>query len=426
MRENAVVITGVGAMTALGHNADATWRALVAGQTGIRALEGFELDGFDCRVGAQIRGFDPGALGFNSKLARVLDLHSFMLLKCAQDAFVQAGLDTAGVAAENVSLFVGMGMVDYKIEDLLSAVRVSTGAQGELDMDAFYSRGYQQIYPLITLVMLNNVSLCEVAIRLRIRGENAVFSPHADSGAQAIAEGVRILQEGRAKVALVGGVSEKISPLGLARAHFLGLLNVGDQGFMPCRPFAADRNGTVLGEGCGIVNLELRQTADERGVPYRAAVTGYGCAFEAAEEGAAPTARAISRAMQLALASAEVDPGQVDVVIAHGDGSRVGDTKEIEAIQQVFSTCLDRIQVFSSKGLLGHLLAGAIAVDLILATYIITRGVIPAALRSVPLDEHLRFNLITEAPCEAAPRRLLVNCRSNEGHCASLVIEATR
>src|SRR5262245_18790158 len=121
-----------------------------------------------------------------------------------------------------------MGMVDYRIQDLLPAVVASMDTGGALDMDVFYARGYQEIYPLITLAMLNNVSLCEVAIQLNIRGENIVFSPHADSNGQAVAEGVKALREQKAKVALVGGVSEKISPLGLACAHFLGLLNTAD------------------------------------------------------------------------------------------------------------------------------------------------------------------------------------------------------
>ncbi len=423
-RENPVVITGVGAMTALGLDARATWEGFLSGKQGIRTLEGFDAAGFACRVGAQIRGFDPVALGFNSKLARVLDLHSFMLLKCAREAFVQAGLNSTEIAPESIGLFVGMGMVDYKIQDLLPAVVASMDTGGALDMDVFYARGYQEIYPLITLAMLNNVSLCEVAIQLNIRGENSVFSPHAASGGQAVAEGVKTLCEQKAKVALVGGVSEKISPLGLARAHFLGLLNTTDAGFMPCRPFAANRTGTVLGEGCGILSLELRRAADERGAPYHVMITGCGSAFEAQTGCRAPTANAVIRAMQQALASAALNPADVDLVIAHGDGTPVGDANEIEAIHQVFSRCLDRILVFSSKGFFGHLLAGAVAVDVVLATHIIAQGVIPPTLSSVTPDARIRFPLVTERPLKCAPRRVLLNCRSDEGQCVSLLLEA--
>jgi 3-oxoacyl-(acyl-carrier-protein) synthase len=120
---------------------------------------------------------------------------------------------------------------------------------------------------------------------------------------------------------------------------------------MPCRPFAANRKGTVLGEGCGILSLELRQTADQRGAPYHVMITGCGSAFEAQTGAYAPTTNAVIRAMQQALASAALNPEDVDVVIAHGDGTPVGDANEIDAIHQVFSRCLDRIAVFSSKRL---------------------------------------------------------------------------
>jgi 3-oxoacyl-[acyl-carrier-protein] synthase II len=422
MKKNPVVITGVGAMTALGHSADATWRALLAGEPGIRRLEGFDVDGFDCRVGAQIREFDPAALGFNSKLARIQDLHSFMLLKCSQDAFTQARLATAEIGPEDIALSVGMGMVDFKIPDLVPAVVAATDVRGGLDMDVFYTRAYQEIYPLTTLTMLNNVSVCDVAIQLSIRGENIVFSPDADSGAQAIAEGVKSVQEKKAKVALAGGVSEKISPFGLARAHLQRFLNVTDS-VMPCRPFAPDRRGTVLGEGCGILSLELRETADQRGVSYTVAVTGYGAAFESDDGTPGPTPRAISRAMQGALARAEINPTDVDLVIAHGDGTQSGDANEIDALHDVFAASLERLPVFSSKGSLGHLQAGAIAVDVILGTYILIHGAIPPTLGSVARNA-IGFRLVVDRPLQCAPRRLLLNCCSHEGQCASLVIEA--
>ena len=423
-RENSVVITGVGAITALGLSADETWNSLLAGRQGVRRLEGFEVGGFACQVGAQVRGLGPEVLGSDAKLARVMDLHSFMLFKCSEDAFVQAGLKGSGIAPEDIGFFVGMGMVNQKLEDLLPAVLASMDATGALDLDAYYSRGYRQIYPLITLSMLNNVSFCEVAIRLKIRGENAVFSPHADSGAQAIAEGVRTLQEQRARVVLVGGVSEKIDPPGLARAHLQEVLNVTDSDFHPCRPFAVDRKGTVLGEGCGVVSLELRRTADERGVPYAAMVSGYGCAFESESGFPAPTTRAIVRAMEQALASAEIGAADVDVVIPHADGTFKGDENEIDAIEQVFATCRGRLRVFWSKGAVGHLLAGAFPVDVIVGTYMVRQGLIPPTLASTSMDDRIGSYTLRVEPFRRQPRRLLLNCQSWEGQCASLVIEA--
>ena len=427
VRDNPVVITGVGAVTALGHTAAETWNGLLSRKDGVQPIEGFDIRGFGCKVAAQVRGLDPEALGIHTKSARIMDAHSFMLMKCARDAFTKARLGGSSVAEDQIGFFVGMGMVDYKIEDLVPAVVASKGQDGVLDLEAFYFKGYEEIYPLIILLMLNNVSLCQAAIDLKIRGENAVFSPHADSGARAIAESLKTLAEGKAKVVLAGGVSEKISPFGLARAHLEGNLNTGGyDGVAVCRPFGAQRKGTILGEGCGILALELRASADERRVPYTTMITGCGDAFGCEESFSAPTCEAITQAMRAALESAELSSSDIDVLIAQGDGNRVGDKNEISAIQEIFGNCLDRVLVFSSKGALGHLLAAAPAVDVIMSVSMLTEGVVPTTLHAAPVDESVKFHLVTDGPVRTSPKRLMVNCRSDSGQCASLIVETVR
>jgi 3-oxoacyl-[acyl-carrier-protein] synthase II len=273
--------------------------------------------------------------------------------------------------------------------------------------------------------MSNNISACQGAIRLNIRGENAVFSPGADAGAQAIAEGVNTLLEGRACAVLAGGVSEKVSPFSVARARLKGVLNTGSESEgIQCRPFGARRQGTVLGEGCGIVSLELRAAADARDVPYEAVITGYGAAFEV-DQGSSPTGNAIARAMNEALERAELRPSDIDVIILHGDGTPIGDRNEISAVQEIFATHVDKIVGFSSKGALGHLSAGAPAVDIILGVWILTHGAIPVTAGAHPLDDSVKFQL-TGKSLKGSFKRLMLNCRSFEGHCGSLIIEALR
>lgn len=423
MKDNAAVITGAAVVTALGNTLAETWDALLGGQHGIRPIEGFDPEGFDCQMAAQVRGLDTASL--EPRSARIMDLHSHMLLRCVSDAFTEARLDTRPVREEDIGLFVGMGMVDYNIDDFVPATRASVDEAGNFNIDRFYARGYQEIYPLITLCMLNNISACQAAIHLTLRGENAVFSPHAESGAQAIAEGVKTLLDGKAKAVLAGGVSEKISPLGLARAQLRGMLaRAGRSDVAACRPFAAQRGGAVLGEGCGMVALESRQSADQRGIPYAAMITGSGNAFEAEEGGDRPTSRAIARAMSSALESAELLASDIDAVIAHGDGSPRGDGNEITAIHEVFTGCVDKLVVYSSKAALGHLLAGAPAVDLILGLRMLSDGVIPPTLHCRPLDGSVDFQMTDKRPMTVSAKRLLVNCRSSEGHCATLVVEA--
>ncbi len=354
-----------------------------------------------------------------------MDTPAYMLMKCTTDAFLQAGLETTSIAREDIGFFAGMGMVDYDSEDLLPAVLKSWNSAGDFDYDLFYSDGYKEIYPLWPLSMLNNISFCQVAINHDIRGENAVFSPHADAGAQAVAEGMKTVLDRKSQVVLAGGVSEKLSPFSLARAHLCGVLNTQDnQDEMLCRPFSVLRNGTILGEGCGVLALELHSSAAERGVPCLASLTGYGAACETDGRFSGPSAMALARSMQAALDSAGIKPSDIDLIIAHGDGTIAGDNNESEAIHQVFSGCFDKVTVFSSKGALGHLLAGAPVVDMILAIWMIRTGIVPSTLNSAPSEDTILFNLLHGQSSPLQPKRILINCQSYEGQSASLLLEA--
>lgn len=424
--KDGVVITGVGLISSLGLTARTVWEALCAGAGGIRRITGFDAGGFECRVAAQVHGLDPAELGIHPRDARIMDTHSLMLMKAADAAFRESGLDATTVSGEQIGFFSGMGMVDYRIDDLLSAIIKSRNSHGDIDYYRFFSEGYQEIYPLWPLSMLNNISFCQVAIRLDIRGENAVFCPHADSGAVAVAEAAEALIARRVRVALAGGVSEKVSPSALARAHLSGTLNTTDgDDENACRPFSVDRNGTVLGEGCGVIALELRSSADARGVPYRAGVTGYGASF-GKDDGPCPTASAISRSMIVAMENAGKKRDDIHLIIANGDGTLRGDGNEAEAIRTLFSDMMDRLYVYSSKGALGNLYAGAPVVDIILGLYMLEQGVIPPALHPVPPDDKTPFNLTAGKAFRKKPACIMVNCQSYEGQSASIIIERVK
>ncbi|MBI5408741.1 MAG: hypothetical protein HZA14_05185 [Nitrospirae bacterium] len=396
-----VVITGMGIVSSLGLTAAETWDALLSGKCGILPIADFDVSGFGCKSAAQVHGLNPSELGVHPRDARIMDKHSHMLLKCGQDAFREGGM--VGLLPEDIGFFAGMGMVDYKIDDLMPAVLKSLDSHGDLNYDSFYTGAYQEIFPLWPLSMLNNISFCQIAINLGIKGENTVFSPHADSGAQAIIEGVNTILGKKAQAVLAGGVSEKVSPLSTARASWFGA-------------------SSPLGEGCGVIALELLSSAKQRGVPYFAAITGYACTFGKDERSNCPTAEAVSNAMEQALAKASLKPSDIDLVIAHGDGTDIGDRNEIEAIHHTFSKCIDKINAYSSKGALGHMLAGAPAVDVILGAYIIQHGIIPAVCNTGSIDKSVKFNLVKE-PLKADVKRVLINSFSCEGQCVSLIIE---
>ena len=425
MGKNRVVITGAGIVCSLGCGISEVWEALIAGKTGIKSIEGFDAGGFGCTFAAQVQPLNPVDLGIHPRDSRIMDTHSYLLMKGCRDAFLQSRLEDTSIPREEIGLFAGMGMVDYEVEDLLPAVLKSLNGTGDLDYSAFYSKGYTEIYPLWPLSMLNNISFCQVAMSLDIQGENTVFSPHGDSGVMAVAEGMKALWDQRARVVLCGGVSEKINPFSLGRAHLKGILNTTDpHNDQFCRPFDTRRKGTVLGEGCGVITLELESSARKRGMARLASMTGYGSACETEGRSAGSTARALAIAMREALDQGGHKPSDIDLVIAHGDGTVAGDRNEIEAIQDVFSDDIDRLYVFSSKGSLGNLLAGAPLVDTILGISMLRSGFVPRTLHTSSPDPAIRFPLVYRDSLRLEPRRILVNCQSYEGQAASLVLEA--
>ena len=417
---DTVVITGAGIATSLGHTVSDIWTALLAGNTGIRPLGNGSSD-----AAAMVSGLDPAVLGIHPRDARIMGRHAHMLIKASRDAYAAAGIVKGDFAPEEIGFFAGMGMVDYSISDLRPGLLKSLREDGSIDYDLFFESGFREIHPLWPLSMLNNISFCQAAIGLDIRGENTVFSPHADSGAQAIAEGVRTVIGKKAKIVLAGGVSEAVSPEALARGRYFGVISRGEgSGNGTCMPFGQNRSGTVLGEGSGIVCLELRSSAEARGAGYSTMITGCGSSCTKDAMATCPSVGAIILSIKQAIARAGIGPEDIDLVIAHGDGTFGGDRNEAEALRMVFSGHLDRLITYSSKAALGHLLAGAPAVDVILGSAMITHGIVPAVAGFYPEDPTLGFTLVSGQSLQAQPQRILINALSYEGQCSSLIIEA--
>jgi len=413
---DAVVITGIGLVSSLGLSLEDTWAALLDGRSGIRPIEGFPAEGFKTKVAAQVSGLDARQLDIPPREDRVVDTHTFMLIKCLRDAFKNSGHDGSAIDRDEVAFFAGMGGVDYRIDDFIPAIKASMDKSGNIDFDKFYSGAFREIHPMWPLAMLNNIAFCQAAIALELRGDNTVLSPHAEAGAQSIYESCMSVAEGLSPAAMAAGVSEKFSPINLAREIIAGTTSAN-----VCKPFASDRDGTVLGEGCAVLSLESLASVSERGMVPMARISGYGEAFSWKEQ-AAPDAETISRAMRAALDEAGLNSSEVDVLIAHADGTTRGDANEIDAINDVFDGA--DTNVYSSKGALGHMLAGSPAVDAALAVKMIETGTVPATLNADPLDSGVKFNVVTGGALKKGVKRVMVSATSREGHASALIVEA--
>jgi len=340
--------------------------------------------------------------------------HTHMLLACAGDALREGGCGVGEIGGEEIAFFAGMDAVDPEEGDLAAAVAASRGAEGGVGLPEFFAEGLGRIPPLWPLGMLNAMGFCQVAIQFGLRGENAVFSPGAEAGAQAVAEAADALRAGRARAALAAGVSAVVSARAVARHRGQGLLPPGAGG----RPFAGGE-GAALGEGAGVLLLEPPEAARARGRQVRGRVRSWGSARALDDPGG--LARAIRAAADAALRAGGVEADEVGLVLPHAEGGREGDRAEVEALSALFEG--RRPLALATKGAFGHLLGGAPAVDLALALRALEEGVVPPSPGAGRGAEGvLRFPARPERA--GGLRFALVLCRGFGGTCSAFLAES--
>jgi 3-oxoacyl-[acyl-carrier-protein] synthase II len=397
MRDSAVV-TGCGAVTSVGTSAAATWSAVRAGTSGLRAFTMADAQVF----GAPVSGIDADTLGVGSRDAWIMGLPALMLLGSAREAMAEAGLDPSACGPDEIGFFAGMGMVDPAPADLRAAALASRGPEG-IDYRRFFGDGYREIHPLWPLAMLNNVGFCLSARLAGVRGENAVFSPGADSALLALSEASDTVVSGRAAAALAAGASERVSAASVTRARILGGWDAPE---CRCAP----------GECAAVLVVESADSARARGAVPLAAVPGWGFSS------AVTASEGFAAAMTLAVERARREARPVDAVILHDERCGGVDSAEREAVAVVLGAQPTPPALLSSKRLLGHCLAGGSAADAVLAVRMLAEGVLPQ-----PLAQPARA---PGRPGEAAPdrtavrpRRIVVNSRSWSGSYGSVVLD---
>lgn len=335
-----VAVTAAALRSALADDPHAAWQRLVAGESALAPIEGFDASGFGAPQAAQIWKEPDGPE--DDPALRILGPHGRILDAVARAAHAAGCLDA--LPRERIGLFAGMGMVDAPVHDLAAAAVAARLPGAGLTLDAFFDGGYRAIHPLWPLSMLGNVAVGQVSIDLDIRGDNLVLASDADAGLRALLEGARSVARGDCSAALAAGVSGRVTPQALARLAL------------------QERLGPVeLGEGGAGLTFDL--PTPDRDVSARAWLTGGGTAYGRSLEGG-PDFDAWRRAIGAALAEAGLEASAIDLVFCHAEGHGPADREERDALEAVG---LDGARAIRSKEALGHLGAGAPAADLALA-----------------------------------------------------------
>jgi 3-oxoacyl-[acyl-carrier-protein] synthase II len=341
-----VVVTGVGLVCALGIGTDEVWEKLTAGASGVGPITQFDASGFDCRIAAEIRDFDP--LNWIAK-KELKKMGRFIQIAVAGADFAlrQANLEIAPAIADSVGVYVASGIGGFDII--------------EREHSKLIEGGPGRISPFFIPAAIINLASGVISIRYGARGPNSATATACSASAHAVGDSFRIIERGDAEVMICGGTEAAITPMGIGGfAAMKALSTRNEQPGCASRPFDAERDGFVVGEGAGILVLESLEHAQKRNAPIVAELVGYGMSGDAnhitqpAEDG-----NGAYRVMCAALRDAGVSPGQVGYVNAHGTSTPLGDAIETLALKRVFGEHAKKLAVSSTKSMTGHLLGGA-------------------------------------------------------------------
>jgi 3-oxoacyl-[acyl-carrier-protein] synthase II len=347
-----VVITGAGFVTALGYGPEATWQALLRGESGVAAITRFDTTQFSVKIAAEVKNFDP-TVYIEKKDVRKMDKFVQYAIAASEYAVKDAGFSRwDGPAAERVGVVIGSGIGGF--------------ATIESEHEALLTRGPRRVSPFFIPSAIVNIAAGQVSIRFGARGPNSAPCTACSSGSHAVGDSFRIIQRGEADVMVAGGSEAAITPLSVAGFDALKALSARNEDpARASRPFDRDRDGFVMGEGSGILILEELKHACARGAKIYAEVVGYGMSGDAHHITAPPPdADGAVRVMKRTLEDAGIAPDEVDYINAHGTSTPPNDRTETAAVKAVFGAHAYRLAISSTKSMIGHLLGAAGAVEI--------------------------------------------------------------
>jgi 3-oxoacyl-[acyl-carrier-protein] synthase II len=396
-----VAVTGLGAVTPLGNDAPSTWRAAIAGESGIDFIKSFDASEFPVRVAAEVKDFDPSGL-VNTKEARRLDRNVLLALAAAVEAKEDAGLKSFDPARVGVVLGSAIG-----------------GLSGIVaQADVLRERGLDRVSPYFIPSVLVDSASGQIAISLGVRGPNYAPVSACATGSHAVGEGAELIRRGDADAVFAGGTEACMHPLILAGfCAMRGLAAEDEHPPRASRPFDATRAGFVMGEGACVLLLEDLEAAQKRGAKIYAEVLGYGASNDAYHMAAPdPEAVGVAEMMQAALARARVNKSDVDYVNAHGTSTPLGDLAETNALKDVFGDHAYELAVSSTKSMTGHCFGAAGAIEAMMCVLAIHEGVIPPTINYEHPDPACDLDYVPNEAREAKVDVALSNAMGLGGH----------
>ncbi|MBT2642696.1 beta-ketoacyl-ACP synthase II [Bacillus sp. ISL-41] len=406
MEKRRVVVTGIGAVTPLGNDAETTWNNIIEGVSGIGPVTRLNADDFPAKVAAEVKEFNVENF-IDRKDARKMDRFTHYAVAASLMAVKDSGLEITDENAPRVGVWIGSGIGGMETF--------------EQQHETFMNRGYRRVSPFFVPMMIPDMATGQVSITLGARGFNSCTVTACATGTNSIGDAFKVIQRGDADVMVTGGAEAPITKMSFAGFCANTALSTNQDPQKASRPFDKNRDGFVMGEGAGIVVLENLEHALARGAKIYAEIVGYGATGDAYHITApAPEGEGGARAMKMALDDAGLAPEEVGYINAHGTSTEYNDKYETMAIKSVFGEHAYKLTVSSTKSMTGHLLGAAGGIEAIFTVLALNEGILPPTINLDTPDPDCDLDYVPNAARKQQVNAAISNSLGFGGHNATI------
>ena len=401
----------MGAITPVGNDVAATWRAITAGVSGGAPITKFDHSTFPVHFACEVKGFDP-LLYLERKEAKRADLFAQYAIAASAQAMTDAGLDDQSkYNPERTGVIIGSGIGGLKTF--------------EEQHDVYRERGQSKISAFFIPMFISDIAAGLVSMRFNAKGPNYATISACATSAHAIGDAFRTIQYGDADIVITGGSEATVTPMAIGGfANMKALSERNESPETASRPFDLTRDGFVMGEGGGIVILEELEHAKNRGASIYAEIVGYGATGDAYHLTApAPEGEGAQRAMRRAMEDAKLGPADIDYINAHGTSTPANDMNETKAIKAVFGEYATKVNVSSTKSMTGHMLGAGGAVEFIIGALSIRDCIVPPTINYQNPDPELDLNYTPNTAVTRPVRTVISNSFGFGGHNVTLAVK---
>jgi 3-oxoacyl-[acyl-carrier-protein] synthase II len=409
MDKKRVVVTGIGAVTPLGNNVETTWENIVAGKSGVGPLTRLNADDYPAKVAAELKDFDPESY-VERKEARKMDRFTQYAVAASMMAIENSKLEINEENAHRVGVWIGSGIGGLETF--------------ENQFETFQKRGYRRVSPFFVPMMIPDMATGQVSILLGAKGVNSCTVTACATGTNSIGDAFKVIQRGDADAMITGGAESPITRMSVAGFCANTALSTNTDPEKASRPFDANRDGFVMGEGAGIVVIEELEHAIKRGATIYAEIVGYGSTGDAYHITApAPGGEGGARAMKMALDDGGVRPEELQYINAHGTSTQYNDKYETMAVKEVFGEHAYKLAMSSTKSMTGHLLGAAGGIEAIFSVLALKEGVLPPTINIETPDPDCDLDYVANGARKQEIQYAMSNSLGFGGHNATLVFK---